>query len=139
MYLIAIFLYAIPIFIIQTFLGQFSTSGLISAFRVAPLFKGEFILFYYAYKFLYCLLICTYIIYAPAGIGYSILLLNLISLAYYGIVAAVPLIYAANSVHTVIPWMNCDNLWNSPNCSTHSTYDADEISLDPHATVEFFR
>ncbi|XP_018798472.1 PREDICTED: sodium- and chloride-dependent glycine transporter 1 [Bactrocera latifrons] len=112
MYLIAIFLYAIPIFIIQTFLGQFSTSGLISAFRVAPLFKG---------------------------IGYSILLLNLISLAYYGIVAAVPLIYAANAVHTVIPWMSCDNAWNTPNCSTHSTYDADEISLDPHATVEFFR
>uniref|UniRef100_W8ARF3 Sodium-and chloride-dependent glycine transporter 1 n=5 Tax=Ceratitis capitata TaxID=7213 RepID=W8ARF3_CERCA len=112
MYLIAIILYAIPIFIIQTFLGQFSTSGLISAFRVAPLFKG---------------------------IGYSILLLNLISLAYYGIVAAVPLIYAANSVHTVIPWMSCDNAWNTPNCSTHSTYDVDELALDPHATVEFFR
>ncbi|XP_067624086.1 sodium- and chloride-dependent glycine transporter 1 isoform X2 [Eurosta solidaginis] len=111
-YLTAIFLYAIPVFIIQTFLGQFSTSGLISAFRVAPLFKG---------------------------IGYSILLLNLLSLAYYGVVAAVPLIYAANSVHTVIPWMSCDNAWNTPNCSTHSTYDADELMLDPHATVEFFR
>ena len=111
-YLTAIVLYAIPIFIIQTFLGQFSSSGTISAFRVAPIFKG---------------------------IGYSILLLNITSLTYYGVIAAIPLIYAANSLQSVIPWMSCDNAWNSRNCSTHSTYDEENEFQYSHATVEFFQ
>ncbi|XP_037958607.1 sodium- and chloride-dependent glycine transporter 1 [Teleopsis dalmanni] len=111
-YIVAILLYAIPIFIIQTFLGQFSTSGTISAFRVAPIFKG---------------------------IGYSILLLNLTSLAYYAVIAAVPFIYAAYSLNTVIPWMSCNNIWNTPNCSMHSVYVVEDEFQYSHATVEFFR
>ncbi|KAI8124951.1 Sodium- and chloride-dependent glycine transporter 1 [Lucilia cuprina] len=111
-YLLGILLYAIPIFGVQTFLGQFSSSGTITVFRVAPIFKG---------------------------IGYSILLHNLASLSYYAIIAAVPLVYAANSLHSVIPWMSCNNTWNTVNCSTHDFYDEDEEELFPHATVEFFR
>lgn len=111
-YLLGILLYAIPIFGIQTFLGQFSSSGTISVFRVAPIFKG---------------------------LGYSILLHNLASLSYYAIVAAIPLVYAANSLFSVIPWMSCNNTWNSVNCSTHDYYDDEEDEVFPHATVEFFR
>lgn len=59
------------------------------------------------------------------GIGYSILLHNLASLSYYAIIAAVPLVYAANSLHSVIPWMSCNNTWNTVNCSTHDFYDED--------------
>lgn len=40
-YLVAVCFYSLPIFIIQTFLGQFSSSGAISAFRVSPIFKGK--------------------------------------------------------------------------------------------------
>ncbi|XP_051859289.1 sodium-dependent serotonin transporter-like [Drosophila albomicans] len=98
-------------FCIQTFLGQFSTSGAISAFRVSPIFKG---------------------------IGYSILLLNLGTLTYYSVNAAVPLIYAVNTLHDVLPWMSCNNTWNSPNCSTHNSYDVDEDDQKPHSTVEYF-
>ncbi|XP_013104385.1 sodium-dependent noradrenaline transporter [Stomoxys calcitrans] len=112
-YLCGILLYAIPIFGIQTFLGQFSTSGTISVFRVAPIFKG---------------------------IGYSILLHNLVSLSYYAVIASVPLVYAVNSLYTVIPWMSCNNSWNTPNCSTHNTYDDyDEVEIYPHASEEYFR
>uniref|UniRef100_A0A1A9W1U1 Amino acid transporter transmembrane domain-containing protein n=1 Tax=Glossina brevipalpis TaxID=37001 RepID=A0A1A9W1U1_9MUSC len=111
-YLLGMLLYAIPIFGIQTFLGQFSSSGIISVFRVAPIFKG---------------------------IGYSILFHNLATLSYYAVLASIPLVYAANSLHTVIPWMSCDNNWNSINCSTHSYYDEEDEEQYPHATVEFFR
>ncbi|XP_019893180.2 sodium- and chloride-dependent glycine transporter 1 [Musca domestica] len=112
-YLFGVLLYAIPIFGIQTFLGQFSSSGTISVFRVAPIFKG---------------------------IGYSILLHNFVSLSYYAVIAAVPLIYAVNSLQPVIPWMSCNNSWNTPNCSTHSTYDDyDEDEIFPHSSEEFFR
>ncbi|XP_068143610.1 sodium- and chloride-dependent glycine transporter 1 [Drosophila tropicalis] len=111
-YLLAIIFSALPIFLIQTFLGQFSSSGTISAFRVSPIFKG---------------------------IGYSILLLNLATLTYYSIFAAVPFIYAVNSLHPVIPWMSCNNTYNTVNCSTHTTYNQDDVWQDPHSTVEFFR
>ncbi|XP_034669876.1 sodium-dependent noradrenaline transporter [Drosophila subobscura] len=111
-YLMGIFFYSLPIFLIQAFLGQFSTSGSISAFRVAPIFKG---------------------------IGYSILLINLGTLTYYSIGAVVPLIYAVNTLHAVIPWTHCNNTWNSLDCSTHDNYDPDDLTVDPHSTVEFFR
>ncbi|XP_034474099.1 sodium- and chloride-dependent glycine transporter 1 [Drosophila innubila] len=111
-YLLSVCFYSLPIFLIQTFLGQFSTSGAISAFRVSPIFKG---------------------------IGYSILLLNLGTLTYYSVNAAVPLIYAVNSLHSVMPWMSCNNSWNSPQCSTHDSYDEEsDADLYPHSTVEYF-
>ncbi|ALC38960.1 CG31904, partial [Drosophila busckii] len=95
-YLLAVLFYSLPIFLIQTFLGQFSSSGGISAFRVSPIFKG---------------------------LGYAILLLNLGTLSYYSINAAVPLIYTAHSLTQTLPWMSCNNTWNTPDCSEHSSYD----------------
>lgn len=40
-YLICMALYVVPIFIIQSFLGQFSSTGFVSALRLSPLFKGK--------------------------------------------------------------------------------------------------
>uniref|UniRef100_A0A6P4F432 Sodium- and chloride-dependent glycine transporter 1 n=1 Tax=Drosophila rhopaloa TaxID=1041015 RepID=A0A6P4F432_DRORH len=111
-YLVGMFLYSLPIFLIQAFLGQFSSSGSISTFRVAPIFKG---------------------------IGYAILILNLGTLTYYSIGSVVPLIYTVNSLHKVIPWMSCNNTWNTKECSLHENYDVDDYRVDPHSTVEFFR
>ncbi|KAI8042935.1 sodium- and chloride-dependent glycine transporter 1-like [Drosophila gunungcola] len=111
-YLMGMFFYSLPIFLIQAFLGQFSSSGNISAFRVAPIFKG---------------------------IGYAILMLNLGTLTYYSIGSVVPLIYTVNSLHKVIPWMSCNNTWNTKECSLHDNYDVDDYTVAPHSTVEFFR
>lgn len=36
-----------------------------------------------------------------------------------------PLIYTVNSLHKAIPWMSCNNTWNSENCSRHEDYDVD--------------
>ncbi|XP_032592332.1 sodium- and chloride-dependent glycine transporter 1 isoform X2 [Drosophila grimshawi] len=110
-YLLSVFIFSLPIFLIQTFLGQFSTSGAISAFRVSPIFKG---------------------------IGYSIFLLNLGTLTYYSVNAAVPLIYAVNSMYDIMPWKSCNNTWNTPECSTHDSYDEESDYQKPHTTVEFF-
>ncbi|KAH8377339.1 hypothetical protein KR093_004972 [Drosophila rubida] len=121
-YVLAVCFYSLPIFLIQTFLGQFSTSGAISAFRVSPIFKGQSVPTHTLTAYLSNLhFICS------TGIGYSILLLNLGTLSYYSVNAAVPLIYAVNSLHDVLPWMSCNNTWNSPNCSTHSSYDEEEL------------
>ncbi|XP_067624073.1 sodium-dependent serotonin transporter-like isoform X2 [Eurosta solidaginis] len=81
-YLISLFLFVVPIFIMQSFLGQFSSSGFISAFRIAPLFKG---------------------------IGYVSLAVNFAVLTYYSIYAAVPLFYLINSLRPTLPW-SCDGI-----------------------------
>lgn len=90
-YLFAIAIYAIPIMFMQSFLGQFSSSGYISVFRIAPFFKG---------------------------LGYVILLLNFMVLTYVAIFAAVPLFYTITSVLSLSSLVECNNnTWNSPNCT----------------------
>ncbi|XP_037814630.1 sodium-dependent acetylcholine transporter-like, partial [Lucilia sericata] len=75
-YLIALFIY-IPFIVIQSFLGQFSSSGFISAFRVTPLFKG---------------------------IGYITLALNICVLSFYSNYAVIPLVYMFGSLQPTLPW-----------------------------------
>ncbi|XP_055839365.1 sodium-dependent serotonin transporter-like [Episyrphus balteatus] len=111
-FLLSVLFVGIPIFFIQSYLGQFSSTGLISAFRVVPLFKG---------------------------IGYLIVIFNVISLTYYSVFAAVPLYYFIESIQPILPWMSCNQSWNSPNCSTRNNFDFEDEAVNPHATVEFFR
>ncbi|XP_061402550.1 sodium- and chloride-dependent neutral and basic amino acid transporter B(0+)-like [Musca vetustissima] len=76
-YLISLAVYIIPFIVIQSFMGQFSSSGFISAFRLSPLFKG---------------------------IGYVTLAMNICVLTYYSIFAMVPLLYFFASLNPTLPW-----------------------------------
>ncbi|XP_036328160.1 sodium- and chloride-dependent neutral and basic amino acid transporter B(0+)-like [Rhagoletis pomonella] len=76
-YIICVILFVVPIMVIQSFMGQFSSSGFISAFRISPIFKG---------------------------LGYISLCVNLAVLSYYGMFAAVPLLYLFHSLRPTIPW-----------------------------------
>ncbi|XP_055853255.1 sodium- and chloride-dependent neutral and basic amino acid transporter B(0+)-like [Episyrphus balteatus] len=75
--IINVILFSYPIVFMQSFLGQFSSTGFISSFRVAPLFKG---------------------------IGYISLAMNLFSLSYYAIFVAVPILFFLHSLHPTLPW-----------------------------------
>ncbi|XP_055375602.1 sodium- and chloride-dependent GABA transporter 1-like [Condylostylus longicornis] len=88
-YFVDLFIFTLPIFFIQGFLGQFSSSGFISAYRAAPIAKG---------------------------LGYVILILNVITSSYYSVNAAVPLIFFLSSFNTVLPWTTCNNGWNTIDC-----------------------
>ncbi|XP_004521783.1 sodium- and chloride-dependent neutral and basic amino acid transporter B(0+) isoform X1 [Ceratitis capitata] len=81
-YIICLFLFVVPLFVMQSFMGQFSSSGFISSFRIAPLFKG---------------------------IGYISLAVNLGVLTYYSVLAAVPLLYLFHSLRPTLPW-SCEGL-----------------------------
>uniref|UniRef100_A0A1A9VUV6 Transporter n=1 Tax=Glossina austeni TaxID=7395 RepID=A0A1A9VUV6_GLOAU len=74
---ICLALYIVPLMVIQAFLGQFSSSGFISFFRLTPLFKG---------------------------IGYLSLALNVVILTYYSVFATIPLAYFFASMHPTLPW-----------------------------------
>ncbi|XP_023170470.2 sodium- and chloride-dependent glycine transporter 1 [Drosophila hydei] len=89
-YYIYMALYLVPIMVIHSFMGQFSSSGFISAFRVSPFFKG---------------------------IGYMSLALSLASLLYYSIFAIVPLIFIVHSLRPALPW-SCENFVPDNNITT---------------------
>ncbi|XP_037709582.1 sodium- and chloride-dependent neutral and basic amino acid transporter B(0+)-like isoform X2 [Drosophila subpulchrella] len=68
--------------IMHSFMGQFSSSGFISAFRLSPFFKG---------------------------MGYVSVFLTLSMLIYYSIYAALPLFFIIHSFRPTLPW-SCEGL-----------------------------
>ncbi|XP_033159915.1 LOW QUALITY PROTEIN: sodium- and chloride-dependent glycine transporter 1 [Drosophila mauritiana] len=84
-YLVYMVIYLVPIMVIHSFMGQFSSSGFISAFRLSPFFKG---------------------------MGYVSVFLTIAMLIYYSIFAAVPLLFMINSFRPTLPW-SCEGfkLW----------------------------
>ncbi|XP_017097885.2 sodium- and chloride-dependent glycine transporter 1-like [Drosophila bipectinata] len=75
-------IYLVPILVIHSFMGQFSSSGYISAFRLSPFFKG---------------------------MGYVSCVLSIAVLIYYGVFAAIPIYFMANSFRPTLPW-SCDGM-----------------------------
>ncbi|XP_013104347.2 sodium-dependent neutral amino acid transporter SLC6A17 [Stomoxys calcitrans] len=76
-YLLSIVLYIVPLMVLKSYMGQFSSTGFISAFRLSPMFKG---------------------------IGYVSLMTNICVLAYHSIFAMVPLLYMFASMQPTLPW-----------------------------------
>ncbi|XP_041674132.1 sodium- and chloride-dependent glycine transporter 1-like [Drosophila eugracilis] len=102
-YFVYMVIYLVPIMVIHSFMGQFSSSGFISAFRLAPFFKG---------------------------MGYVSLFLTISMLIYYSIFAAVPLLFMVNSFRPTLPW-SCEGLasWHSNESEKFTTCNV-SITLD---------
>ncbi|XP_055375960.1 sodium-dependent proline transporter-like [Condylostylus longicornis] len=81
--------FMLPLYFTQMFMGQFSSTGIISVFRIAPLFKG---------------------------VGYISLFLNLLSCSYFMVIAAFPLYIVFASMQSNLPWSHCSNHFNSELC-----------------------
>ncbi|XP_039492070.1 sodium- and chloride-dependent neutral and basic amino acid transporter B(0+)-like [Drosophila santomea] len=99
-YFVYMAIYLVPIMVIHSFMGQFSSSGFISAFRLSPFFKG---------------------------MGYVSAFLSIFMLIYYSIFAAVPLLFIINSFRPTLPW-SCEGLssWyngNATNCKNELVLD----------------
>ncbi len=50
------------------------------------------------------------------GIGYAMLIINFYVLSYYNTIIAWSVHYCFASFHTVVPWTNCGNNWNTNRC-----------------------
>ncbi|XP_016998140.2 sodium- and chloride-dependent glycine transporter 1-like [Drosophila takahashii] len=81
-YFVYMVIYLVPIMVIHSFMGQFSSSGFISAFRISPFFKG---------------------------MGYVSGFLTISMLIYYSIFAAIPLMFMVNSLRPTLPW-SCEGM-----------------------------
>ena len=88
-YLFMLFLCGIPLFFMEICLGQFAGTGCISIFKIAPIFKG---------------------------LGYAIVVVNFICTTYFSIIISYPILFFVKSFYTPLPWVDCNNSWNTKRC-----------------------
>ncbi|NP_001083451.1 solute carrier family 6 (neurotransmitter transporter), member 13 L homeolog isoform X1 [Xenopus laevis] len=89
-YLIFLFTCGIPVFFLETALGQYTSQGGVTAWRkICPLFEG---------------------------IGYASQVIVMLLNCYYVIVLAWALFYLFNSFTSELPWASCGHSWNTENC-----------------------
>jgi len=50
-------------------------------------------------------------------VGYTVIVIALYVGFYYNVIIAWSLYYLFASLTNKLPWLHCDNPWNSPNCT----------------------
>lgn len=51
------------------------------------------------------------------GVGFTVILISLYVGFYYNVIISWALFYLFSSFTSELPWVHCNNSWNSPNCS----------------------
>uniref|UniRef100_A0A8C6V0I7 Transporter n=1 Tax=Neogobius melanostomus TaxID=47308 RepID=A0A8C6V0I7_9GOBI len=114
-YVVFLFTCGIPIFFMETTLGQFTSQGGITCWRkLCPLFQG---------------------------IGYGSQVVILYSGIYYIIILAWSFLYLFSSFNSKLPWATCQNYWNTESCFEHGTNHTAGMHLDgggSSSVVEFW-
>ncbi|KAJ7405039.1 Sodium-dependent noradrenaline transporter [Willisornis vidua] len=86
-----------PLFYMELALGQYNREGAATVWKICPVFKG---------------------------VGYAVILIALYVGFYYNVIIAWSLYYLFSSFTFELPWTNCDNSWNSPNCTDPKLFNA---------------
>uniref|UniRef100_A0A8C6TI36 Transporter n=1 Tax=Neogobius melanostomus TaxID=47308 RepID=A0A8C6TI36_9GOBI len=89
-YILFLFIAGMPLFYMELALGQFNREGAATVWKICPVFKG---------------------------VGYTVILIALYVGFYYNVIIAWSLHYLFSSMTRDLPWLNCGNSWNSPNCT----------------------
>ncbi|XP_059921383.1 sodium-dependent dopamine transporter [Gadus macrocephalus] len=79
-----------PLFYMELALGQYNREGAAGVWKICPIFKG---------------------------VGYTVILISLYVGFYYNVIISWALFYLFSSFTSELPWVHCNNTWNSPNCS----------------------
>ncbi|XP_076014983.1 sodium- and chloride-dependent betaine transporter-like isoform X2 [Genypterus blacodes] len=91
-YFLFLFFCGIPLFFLETALGQYTSEGGITAWRkICPMFEG-------------------------VGMASQVIVVYLN--IYYIVVLAWAIFYLINSFKSPLPWSTCDNWWNTESCVT---------------------
>ncbi|KAK5646532.1 hypothetical protein RI129_004996 [Pyrocoelia pectoralis] len=109
-YLAMLFLCGIPLFFLETSLGQFSGTGCITLFKIAPLFKGA---------------------------GFAIVIVNFMCTIYYNVIISYPILFMANCFQSKLPWADCGNDWNTENCLQISSGPVNASFINNTQTVKW--
>uniref|UniRef100_A0A3B4DMK8 Transporter n=1 Tax=Pygocentrus nattereri TaxID=42514 RepID=A0A3B4DMK8_PYGNA len=89
-YVLMVFVGGIPVFFLEIALGQFMKQGGVSAWNIAPLFKG---------------------------LGLASMVIVFFCNTYYIMILAWGLYFLVHSFTFHLPWASCSHEWNTPNCT----------------------
>uniref|UniRef100_A0A3Q2UMC7 Transporter n=1 Tax=Fundulus heteroclitus TaxID=8078 RepID=A0A3Q2UMC7_FUNHE len=89
-YLLIVFIGGIPVFFLEIALGQFMKQGGVSAWNIAPLFKG---------------------------LGLASMVIVFFCNTYYIMILVWGLYFFFHSFTDPLPWATCGHPWNTPNCT----------------------
>ncbi|XP_033822425.1 sodium- and chloride-dependent neutral and basic amino acid transporter B(0+) [Periophthalmus magnuspinnatus] len=92
-YFLMLFLAGLPLFFMESALGQFCSQGPINVWRAVPLLQG---------------------------VGVAMVLITLIVSFYYNVIIAYSLFYMFASFQSPLPWARCSG-WGSDNCTDPHT------------------
>lgn len=108
-YLFMLLVLGIPLLYMELTVGQYTRRGPVHALAiVCPLLKG---------------------------VGMASVAISFIMCTYYNIVITWALYYLFSSFQAPLPWQNCNNTWNTANCTNHAT----NSSYSSTASQEFFK
>ncbi|XP_078602417.1 sodium- and chloride-dependent glycine transporter 1-like isoform X2 [Branchiostoma floridae x Branchiostoma japonicum] len=88
-YLLMLTLAGIPLFYMESALGQYASLGSISVWKALPILKG---------------------------VGYAMVTISTLVAIYYNMIIAWALYYLFASLTSVLPWHHCGHWWNTPAC-----------------------
>ncbi|KAM4570035.1 sodium- and chloride-dependent GABA transporter 2-like [Odontesthes bonariensis] len=95
-YFVFLFFCGIPVFFLETALGQYTSQGGVTAWRkICPMFEG-------------------------VGIASQVIVIYMN--IYYTVILAWVIFYLINSFKSPLPWSTCDNYWNSESCHSRSGF-----------------
>ncbi|XP_037399551.1 sodium- and chloride-dependent GABA transporter 2-like isoform X1 [Pygocentrus nattereri] len=111
-YLLFLVLCGIPLFLLETALGQYTSLGGVSAWRsICPLF---------------------------GGLGYASQVMILHGCVYYIIILAWALFYLGCSFQSKLPWAHCNNTWNTETCAVFEGENISGLPLNATSPVMEF-
>ncbi|XP_018602390.1 solute carrier family 6 member 22, tandem duplicate 2 isoform X2 [Scleropages formosus] len=100
-YIVFLFTCGIPLFLLETALGQYTSQGGITCWRkICPLFEG---------------------------LGYASQVVVLYTSIYYIVILAWAVLYLIYSFRFELPWATCTNYWNTEKCVALSHNSTDQI------------
>ncbi|XP_005092925.2 sodium-dependent proline transporter [Aplysia californica] len=112
-YIIIMVACGFPLYFMDIALGQFSSEGPITVWKMAPLFTG---------------------------IGYAVVITNMFVCLYYNVLIAYAIYYAMVSFVNLdddLPWQTCGNWWNTENCTAQRYHHAGPATPIQNQTVEY--
>ncbi|KAM3859087.1 sodium- and chloride-dependent GABA transporter 2-like [Diretmus argenteus] len=110
-YFVFLFFCGIPVFFLETALGQYTSEGGVTAWRkICPMFEG-------------------------VGIASQIIVLYLN--IYYIVLLAWAIFYLINSFKSPLPWSTCDNPWNTELCHSRLGVFANPHMFHPESNWSF--
>ncbi|KAL5015178.1 hypothetical protein ScPMuIL_009448 [Solemya velum] len=79
----------VPLFYMETALGQFCSCGPLTVWKFAPLFKG---------------------------VGFAMIIVGCLVSIYYNMIIAWSMFYVFSSFTSTLPWSSCNEEWNTKDC-----------------------